>query len=70
MGEDFVIKCLAGFSQSFHEALSSLESSVRSNTWPVTPAGFFLPVIKPFAKWLSNRRPRRSWTGTLDFVRT
>jgi len=42
---------------------------LESNTWPVSPAGFFLSVIKPFSKMLSNRRQSRSWTGVLDFIR-
>ncbi|MGF6554791.1 hypothetical protein ABIA48_001171 [Pseudomonas sp. S30_BP2TU TE3576] len=42
---------------------------LESNTWPVSPAGFFLSVIKPFPKMLSNRRQSRSWTGVLDFIR-
>ncbi len=42
---------------------------LESNTWPVSPAGFFLSVIKPFPKMLSNCRQSRSWTGVLDFIR-
>jgi hypothetical protein len=42
---------------------------LESNTWPVSPAGFFLPVVKPFPKLLSNRRQLRSWTGVLDSIR-
>jgi len=42
---------------------------LESSTPARSPAGFFLPVVKPFPKKLSNRRQSRSWTGVLDSIR-
>jgi hypothetical protein len=57
------------FSQTFHTCLRRLNSSVRKQYLARSPAGFFLPVIKPFLKTLSNRRLLRGCTrACLDFV--
>lgn len=57
------------FHKLFTESSVISTHPLESNTWPVSPAGFFLSVIKPFSNMLSNRRQSRSWTGVLDFIR-
>jgi hypothetical protein len=57
------------FSQTFHSIARRLKPSVRKQYLARSPAGFFLPVIKPFLKTLSNRRLLRGCTrACLDFV--
>jgi hypothetical protein len=54
--------CWYFISQTFHTCLRRLNSSVRKQYLARSPAGFFLPVIKPFLKTLSNRRLLRGCT--------
>ena len=45
------------FSHNLHIRRSRLQPSVKQQLhWPVTPAGFFLPVLKLFVYKLSNSR--------------
>jgi hypothetical protein len=51
-------KCvyLEFFHNFFTRAYVVSAHPLESKSWPVSPAGFFLPVIKPFPISLSNRR--------------